>query len=67
MNFENAYTRFKNCIQRVVRFFMPVTSLMTVGVVGYISYVYLFDYIPLLEKFVKYNAHDYSEFEVRLL
>jgi len=41
-------TKVRHAIARVVRCLMPLTSLMTVGVVGYISKTYVLDYVPLL-------------------
>ena len=59
-------TKVRHAIARVVRCWMPLTSLMTVGVVGYISKTYVLDYVPLLYKMVEHGAHGYSSFGVTL-
>lgn len=53
-------------IDKMVRALMPLTSLLTVGVVGYISYVYLLTYIPLLYLYVEHGLHGYSNITVTL-
>ena len=41
---------FMGCATLFKRFVMPLTSLMTVGVVSYISYAYLYSFIPVLSE-----------------
>ena len=60
------FERVSSSIDRLVRMLMPLTSLLTVAVVGYISYVYLFTYLPLIYMYAEHDVHGYSKFTVTL-
>ena len=65
-NNRSMLARVKAGADRFMRALMPLTSLLTVAVVGYISYVYLFTYIRLLRIYVLSDTLGYTSFGVTL-
>ena len=49
--------KLQSCLNQVRRILLPLTAFFTVGVVSYISYAYLWDYIPSLSRY----SNDFEE------